>query len=52
MTERSAHSLDIDGGDFEDIMVKHGIFVKVPADKAFKVEFDCGWMYRLAWKLP
>jgi len=43
---------DIDGGTFQDLMVKHGLMVEVEADQEFKDEWDCDMMYVLAWKRP
>ena len=40
---------DIDGGDFHDLMVKHGLFVEVPADDEFKEEWDLDMMFVLKW---
>ena len=40
---------DIDGGGFQDEMVKRGLLVEVPADDAFIEEFDAEFMYVLRW---
>ena len=40
---------DIDGGDFQEVMVKYGLLVSVPADESFRAEFDADEMYVLAW---
>lgn len=50
ITQLAWAGCDIDGGDFHDIMVKHGLFVEVPADQAFKDEWDSDTMFVLAWK--
>jgi len=39
----------LDGGDFQDIMVKHGLFVEVPASDQFREHYDLDKMYVLVW---
>ena len=45
----SDHDCDIDGCDFQEVMVKHGIFVTVPASEYFRDEWGVDEMYVLAW---
>lgn len=40
---------EIDGGDFQDRAVEQGLLVQVPADEAFKAEYDCDMMYTWSW---
>lgn len=39
----------IDHFDFQDEMVKRGLLVEVPADEAFRDEWDVETMFVLAW---
>ncbi len=47
--QRAWEGYDIDGGDFQEIMVKHGLMVEVPADEEFRAEWDCDTMFVLSW---
>lgn len=40
---------DPDGGDFQDRAVEQGLLVEVPADEAFKAEYDSDTMYTWIW---
>jgi len=40
---------DIDGGSFQDKMEAAGLMVRVPADEAFRDEYDADEMLVLAW---
>jgi len=40
---------DIDGGDFQNLMERHGLLVEVPADEAFIEEWDHDRMFVVAW---
>lgn len=44
-----SNGYDIDGGYFQDEMIARGLMVEVPADEAFKAEYDSDVMYVLAW---
>ncbi len=50
LAELSRNGCDIDGGDFHEVMVKYGLFVEVPADEAFKAEWEGDTMFVLAWE--
>lgn len=39
----------IEGYDFQDMMEREGLMVEVPADEAFREEWDSDTMYVLAW---
>ena len=41
---------DINGGDFESVMLEHGVWVSVPATKELREEYECETMHALAWK--
>jgi hypothetical protein len=41
--------LHIDGGDFQDEMVRRGIMVEVPASDEMRDEYGVETMYALAW---
>ena len=40
---------DIDGGDFQEAMVKAGLFVEVEADDHTRAEWDTEVMYVVTW---
>ena len=40
---------DIDGGDFDDAMMEHGLLMEVEADEDFKAEWGVDTMHVLAW---
>ena len=40
---------DIDGGDFQDTMVRYELMVEVPASEEFREEWDSETMYILSW---
>ncbi len=49
LTQLTWEGLDIDGGDFHEVMVKYGLFVEVPASDEFREEWDSDTMFVLAW---
>lgn len=48
--EQVFEGCDIDGGGFQDEMVKRGIMVSEPAPDDYKAEWDADEWFVLAWK--
>ncbi len=40
---------DIDAADFQDAMLKAGLFVEVPASEQVRDEWDCDVMFVVSW---
>ncbi len=47
--EQVWEGMDIDGGDFQEEMVKRGLFVEVEADEQTQADWDTEVMYVTAW---
>lgn len=47
--EESWEKGEIDGGDFQEAMVKAGLFVEVPADEQFRADWDADEMFVTSW---
>ena len=51
LAEDTHGATDIDGGSFQDVLLREGIFVEVPASEDIREEYGVDTMYQFVWRV-